>query len=128
MRRSTYAYRLPSTRPLAATRLAFSKAAAMIPQTPGRNALKPAVLAIAAVLLALPAAEAQRPAIDVRLIEGDLPTPYTVVGQVSAEAHQTSLFPKKSARDMVQDQLREKAAKLGADAVIMVTYDSYNPM
>jgi uncharacterized protein YbjQ (UPF0145 family) len=90
--------------------------------------MKPAALAVAAVLLALPAAEAQRPAVDVRVIEGDLGTPYTVVGQVSAEAHVKSLFPKKTGRELVDDQLREKAAKLGADAVVQVKYDSYNPL
>jgi uncharacterized protein YbjQ (UPF0145 family) len=90
--------------------------------------MKPAALAFAAVLLALPAAEAQRPAIDVRVIEGDLGVPYTVVGQISAEAHVKSLFPKKSGRELVDEQLREKAAKMGADAVVQVKYDTYNPL
>jgi uncharacterized protein YbjQ (UPF0145 family) len=90
--------------------------------------MKSAALAFAAILLSLSAAEAQRPAVDVRIIEGELGAPYTVVGQVSAEAHVTSLFPKKSGRELVDDQLREKAARLGADAVVQVTYDSYNPL
>lgn len=90
--------------------------------------MKPAALALSALLLALASAEAQRPAIDVRVIEGDLGVPYTVVGEVSAEAHVKSLFPKKSGRELVDEQLREKAARLGADAVVQVKYDGYNPM
>ncbi len=78
--------------------------------------------------LAAGAASAQRPAVDVRLVEGDLPTAYTIVGDVSALAHQTSMFPKKSGRVLVDEQLRQQAALLGADAVIQVKYDSYNPL
>jgi len=89
--------------------------------------MKIGIALIAGALLAGPAG-AQRPAIDVRLFEGDLPSPYTVVGDVSAEAHQKALFLRKTGRDMVDEQLREKAARLGGDAVVMVTYDSYNPM
>jgi len=51
-----------------------------------------------------------------------------VLGVVEAEAHQTSLFPKKTARDMLDEDLRAKAAKLGADAVISIKYDMNSPM
>lgn len=87
-------------------------------------------LGIAVLFGALAAgqASAQRPAADVRLVEGDLPTAYTVVGDVSALAHQTSMFPKKSGRVLVDEQLRQQAALLGADAVVQVKYDSYNPL
>ena len=52
----------------------------------------------------------------------------TVLGLVEAEAHQTSLFPKKTARDMLEEDLRAKAAALGADAVISIKYDMNSPM
>jgi uncharacterized protein YbjQ (UPF0145 family) len=85
-------------------------------------------IAILVAALAAGQASAQRPAIDVRLVEGDLATAYTVVGEVSAQAHQTSMFPKKSGRVLVDEQLRQQAALLGADAVIQVKYDDYNPL
>lgn len=52
----------------------------------------------------------------------------TVLGVIEAEAHQTSLFPKKTARDMLEESLRAKAAALGADAVISIKYDMNSPM
>ena len=53
---------------------------------------------------------------------------YDRLGEVQAEARQTSLFPKKSARATLDDQLRAKAAALGADAVILIRYENYSPL
>ena len=47
---------------------------------------------------------------------------------MSATARQTSLFPKKSARVLMDEQLRARAAALGADAVILVKYEAYSPL
>ena len=52
----------------------------------------------------------------------------SVLGIVRAEAHPTSLFPRKSAREMLEDDLRAKAFALGADAVISIEYESNSPM
>jgi uncharacterized protein YbjQ (UPF0145 family) len=53
---------------------------------------------------------------------------YERLGEVTAEARQNSLFPKKSARVLMDQQLRARAAGLGADAVILIRYDSYSPL
>ncbi len=53
---------------------------------------------------------------------------YVRLGPVNAKAHQTSMFPKKPAREQVQDELKTAAFKMGADAVIEVKYDMVNAM
>jgi uncharacterized protein YbjQ (UPF0145 family) len=53
---------------------------------------------------------------------------YDRLGEVKAEARQMSLFPKKSARVLLDEQLRAKAAAVGADAVILVRYETYSPL
>ena len=53
---------------------------------------------------------------------------YERLGEVEAAARQTSLFPKKSARVLMDEQLRAKAAALGADAVILIRYNTYSPV
>jgi uncharacterized protein YbjQ (UPF0145 family) len=53
---------------------------------------------------------------------------YERLGEVRAEARQASLFPKKPARVMMDEQLRAKAAALGADAVILIKYELYSPL
>jgi uncharacterized protein YbjQ (UPF0145 family) len=50
------------------------------------------------------------------------------LGPVSAKAHQTSMFPKVSAREQLGDALKDAAFKMGADAVIEVKYDMVNAM
>ncbi len=48
--------------------------------------------------------------------------PYTVLGDVNVTVHKTTIFNKDPTRDQVNQELREKAAKLGADAVVLVRY------
>jgi uncharacterized protein YbjQ (UPF0145 family) len=81
-----------------------------------------------AVLAAIPTAMAQKSAAQIVLTEGDAPTAHTVLGEVRAEAHKTSLFSKVSVREVADQQLRDQAAKMGADAVIGIKYEDYNPM
>src|SRR6185503_4287727 len=62
------------------------------------------------------------------LTEGDAPAAHTVLGEVRAEAHQKAMFSKVSVKDIADQQLRDQAAKMGADAVIGIKYEPYNPM
>lgn len=71
----------------------------------------------ASLVLAAPVAAQQ--AAQVALIEGDAPGNYRAAGAVVAEVQSASnTLPKQQ----LDDQLRAEAAKLGADAVIQVTY------
>ena len=47
---------------------------------------------------------------------------YTVLGEVSAVVHQTSVFPKIPTRVTLDKAIRAEAAKLGADAVVKIHY------
>ena len=94
--------------------------------------MKPAAYAFVAVLSGLLAAGvpalAQKPAAEIMLTEDDAAGGYTLVREIRAEAHQTAMFAKKSGREMVDDQLRQEAAKIGADAVVGIKYEKSNPM
>jgi len=84
---------------------------------------------VALGLLAFPAvAQAPRAPIQITLVEGEAGLPVTVLGDVRAEIHQKSMSPKTPSRDLANDELRKQAAKLGADAVVNIKYESYNPM
>lgn len=72
---------------------------------------------IASLVLAAPVAAQQ--AAQVTLIEGDAPGDYRAAGAVTAEMQSASNVLPKAKLD---EQLRAEAAKLGADAVIQVTY------
>jgi hypothetical protein len=57
------------------------------------------------------------------VIETDLTDkPYTVLGDVSVTVNKTTLFHPDPTRELVARRLREEAAKIGADAVILVRY------
>ncbi|HEY7800214.1 MAG TPA: hypothetical protein VIA80_15715 [Hyphomonadaceae bacterium] len=71
----------------------------------------------AALVLAAPVAAQQ--AAQVALIEGDAQGDYRAAGAVAAEMQSASNVLPKARLD---EQLRAEAAKLGADAVIQVTY------
>lgn len=47
---------------------------------------------------------------------------YVVLGDVEVTVNKTTLFHPDPTREMVQQELRAEAAKLGADAVILVRY------
>ncbi len=91
--------------------------------------MRRAVLGLASVWLAAAApALAQLPPEAVTLIEGEAPAGYVALGEIAAEHHQTSLFPKKPAREALNDDLRAQAAKLGADAVIRIDYTFHSAL
>ncbi len=63
------------------------------------------------------------------LSEHDIPQrPHQRLGEISVKTHQASLFPKDSPAEQLNAALRAEAAKLGADAVIMVKYSFSNAM
>lgn len=57
------------------------------------------------------------------LTEGDISDrPYTVLGDISVTVNKTTIFHSDPTKDMVNEKLKEEAAKLGADAVTHVRY------
>ncbi|HJT43071.1 MAG TPA: hypothetical protein VJ750_06175 [Rhizomicrobium sp.] len=48
--------------------------------------------------------------------------PYDVVGDIKVTVNKTTIFNKDPTREQVDDRLREEAAKVGANAVILVRY------
>ena len=89
---------------------------------------------LAAVILAFafsaaPAlAQAPRPGETIQIVQGGASAPVSELGPVTAEYHQKSMFSKIDAREELNKQLRAAAARLGADAVINVSYDMNSPM
>ena len=75
--------------------------------------------ALASLVLAMAGPVAAQQAAQVALIEGDAQGEYRAAGAVTAEMQSASnVLPKQK----LDEQLRAEAAKLGADAVIQVTY------
>jgi hypothetical protein len=69
------------------------------------------------------AARPARAPADIQIIEGDLTDrPYKSLGDVSVTVNKVTIFNADPTRDMVNQRLRNEAAKLGADAVIQVRY------
>jgi hypothetical protein len=59
------------------------------------------------------------------LTEGDITDrSYKAIGELEVTVNKTTLFNKDPTREMVAAKLREEAAKIGADAVILVRYGS----
>lgn len=95
------------------------------PQQPAPAAPVPA----APVAAALPAVTHAASAAQVELTEGAMNgRRYVRLGPVSAVAHQTSLFPRVSPRQQLEEALRAEAFKQGADAVIEVKYVMVNAL
>ena len=70
-----------------------------------------------------PTNRAPTPPDRVILFEGDIPDrPYEALGDISVTVNKITIFHPDPTKDMVARQLREEAAKLGADAVIHVRY------
>ncbi len=86
-----------------------------------------AVFAFGFSWLALPALAQKAPA-QIALAESPAGAPHTVLGTVNAEYHQKTILSKISSRDAVNSQLRDAAAKLGADAVVDIKYENNNPI
>ncbi len=59
----------------------------------------------------------------IQIIEGDITDrPYKSLGDVSVTVNKVTIFNADPTREMVNQRLRNEAAKLGADAVIQVRY------
>lgn len=57
------------------------------------------------------------------ITDGDIADrPYTVLGDISVTVNKTTVFHADPTKEMVNEKLKEEAAKLGADAVIHVRY------
>lgn len=78
--------------------------------------------------LASPVLAQQRTAAQIQLTEGDAPYQVQILGPVRAQIHQKSMFPKTPSKQLANEELQKQAAKLGADAVVKVTYENYNAM
>src|SRR5690349_14024080 len=59
----------------------------------------------------------------VKVIEGDITDhKYVSLGDITATVNKTTIFNASPTREMVAAKLQERAAQLGADAVIFVRY------
>lgn len=64
----------------------------------------------------------------VSIIESDITDrKYQVLGDVEATVNKTTAFNKSPTKDQVNAKLQQEAAKIGADAVIMVRYGDLGP-
>jgi hypothetical protein len=54
--------------------------------------------------------------------EGDANRQYVSLGDITVTVNKTTIFNNNPSREMVNEKLKEKAAELGADAVILVRY------
>jgi hypothetical protein len=69
------------------------------------------------------APRAARPAAEIEIVEGDVTDrPYKSLGDVSVTVNKVTIFNADPTREMVNQRLRNEAAKIGADAVILVRY------
>lgn len=70
------------------------------------------------------ATQAPVPAADIKIFQGGAPNrPYTALGEVKVELYfDRTTFDTEVARQRVNEQLRAEAAKVRADAVVMVRY------
>jgi phosphate-selective porin len=60
---------------------------------------------------------------EIPLTENDITDrPYKVLGDIKVTVHKTTIFNKDPTHDDVDAKLRKEAAKLGADAVVLVRY------
>jgi uncharacterized protein YbjQ (UPF0145 family) len=60
---------------------------------------------------------------DIRMVEGDITDrAYTPVGDISATVNKTTVFHANPTPELVAEKLRAEAFRLGADAVIFITY------
>jgi uncharacterized protein YbjQ (UPF0145 family) len=61
-------------------------------------------------------------AASVTVSEADSNRKYVSLGDISVSVNKTTVFNKDPTRDDVNQKLKENAAELGADAVILVRY------
>lgn len=66
---------------------------------------------------------AQKSPQDIVVIETDISDrKYKILGDIEATVNKTTIFHSDPTREQVNEELRKEAAKLGADAVILVRY------
>ena len=83
------------------------------------SSVKPATGSASA---AMPAG-ATKSAADVLLTEGDITDrPYTVLGDVSVTVRKVTIFDSDPTKEKVGEALKEKAASMGADAIVLARY------
>ena len=72
---------------------------------------------------AMAAIKPEKSAADILLTENDITErKYQVLGDIEVTVNKTTLFHKDPTRELVAQKLKEKAAELNADAVILVRY------
>lgn len=60
---------------------------------------------------------------EIQVTEGDITDRgYKLLGDISVTVNKTTLFHPDPTREMVTEKLKEKAAELGADAVVLARY------
>lgn len=82
------------------------------------SSVKPATGAATGV-----AAKTTKSATDVMLTEGDITDrPYTVLGDIAVTVRKVTIFDADPTKEKVGEALKEKAASMGADAVVLARY------
>lgn len=105
------------------------------------NLVRASILACAAVLVAgcatwshstvdnapkqsAAAPAARTPAAQIAVMESDAQRKYTSLGDITVTVNKTTVFHPAPTRELVNEALKQKAAELGADAVVLVRYGS----
>lgn len=68
------------------------------------------------------AAVAPTPVAQIVVMEADSPRKYTSLGDITVTVNKTTAFHPAPTRELVNQALKEKAAEMGADAVVLVRY------
>ena len=75
--------------------------------------------------LALNASEATTPTLASSILvteEDILDREYTSLGDIEVSVSKTTIFNKDPSNEMIDEELKREAAKVGADAVVLVRY------
>lgn len=64
----------------------------------------------------------QTSAAQIEITEADAKRKYSSLGDITVSVNKTTVFHANPTRDLVNQALKEKAAELGADAVVLVRY------
>ena len=70
---------------------------------------------------AAPVAKAT-PAAQIAVMESDASRKYASLGDITVTVNKTTVFHPAPTRELVNQALKEKAAEMGADAVVLVRY------
>ncbi len=65
---------------------------------------------------------AKTPVAQIAVMESDSQRKYTSLGDITVQVNKTTVFHPAPTRELVNQALKEKAAELGADAVVLVRY------